>query len=38
VPDITECYRITGEDCDFIKLYLHSIDDLEPVLDGSGRR
>jgi Lrp/AsnC family transcriptional regulator, leucine-responsive regulatory protein len=32
-PEITECYRITGEDCYFIKVYLHSIDDLEPVLD-----
>ena len=33
VPSITECYRITGEDCYFVKLYLRSIDDLEPVLD-----
>jgi Lrp/AsnC family leucine-responsive transcriptional regulator len=33
VPNITECYRITGEDCYFIKVYLHSIDELEPVLD-----
>jgi Lrp/AsnC family transcriptional regulator, leucine-responsive regulatory protein len=33
VPNVTECYRITGEDCFFMKLYLHSIDDLEPVLD-----
>ena len=33
VPNVTECYRITGEDCYFIKLYLRSIDDLEPVLD-----
>jgi Lrp/AsnC family leucine-responsive transcriptional regulator len=33
VPEITECYRITGEDCYFIKLYLRSIDDLEPILD-----
>jgi Lrp/AsnC family transcriptional regulator, leucine-responsive regulatory protein len=33
VPNITECYRITGEDCFFMKVYLHSIDDLEPVLD-----
>src|ERR1700761_386103 len=33
VPAITECYRITGEDCYFIKLWLHSIDDLEPILD-----
>jgi Lrp/AsnC family leucine-responsive transcriptional regulator len=33
VPAITECYRITGEDCYFMKLHLHSIDELEPILD-----
>lgn len=33
VPEITECYRITGEDCYFMKLYLHSMDELEPLLD-----
>lgn len=33
VPNVTECYRITGEDCYFMKLYLRSIDDLEPILD-----
>ena len=33
VPEVTECYRITGEDCSFMKLYLRSIDDLEPILD-----
>jgi len=33
VPNVTECYRITGEDCYFLKLYLRSIDDLEPILD-----
>jgi Lrp/AsnC family leucine-responsive transcriptional regulator len=32
-PNVTECYRITGEDCYFIKLWLRSIDDLEPILD-----
>ncbi|HVA92642.1 MAG TPA: Lrp/AsnC family transcriptional regulator [Chloroflexota bacterium] len=32
-PEITECYRITGEDCYFMKLYLRSIDDLESILD-----
>ena len=32
-PEVTECYRITGEDCYFMKLYLRSIDDLEPILD-----
>lgn len=33
VPNVTECYRITGEDCYFMKLYLRSIDDLEDILD-----
>jgi Lrp/AsnC family leucine-responsive transcriptional regulator len=33
VPNVTECYRFTGEDCYFMKVYLHSIDDLEPLLD-----
>ena len=33
VPAITECYRITGEDCYFVKLHLRSIDELEPILD-----
>jgi Lrp/AsnC family leucine-responsive transcriptional regulator len=31
--EVTECYRITGEDCFFVKLHLRSIDDLEPLLD-----
>jgi Lrp/AsnC family transcriptional regulator, leucine-responsive regulatory protein len=33
VPEVTECYRITGEDCYFMKLYLRQIDELEPILD-----
>jgi len=33
VPNVTECYRITGEDCYFMTVYLRSIDDLEPILD-----
>ena len=33
VPEITECSRITGEDCYFMVLHLRSIDDLEAVLD-----
>jgi Lrp/AsnC family transcriptional regulator, leucine-responsive regulatory protein len=31
--EVVECYRITGEDCFFVKLHLRSIDDLEPLLD-----
>jgi Lrp/AsnC family leucine-responsive transcriptional regulator len=33
LPQVTECYRITGEDCYFMKVWLRSIDDLEPILD-----
>jgi Lrp/AsnC family transcriptional regulator, leucine-responsive regulatory protein len=33
VPNVTECHRITGEDCYFIKVYLRSIEELEPILD-----
>src|SRR5215475_3544984 len=33
IPEVTECHRITGEDCYFMKLYLRAIDDLEPILD-----
>jgi Lrp/AsnC family leucine-responsive transcriptional regulator len=32
-PEITECYRVTGEDCYIMKLYLRSMDDLEDILD-----
>jgi Lrp/AsnC family leucine-responsive transcriptional regulator len=33
IPEITECYRITGEDCYFMRAYLRSMDDLESILD-----
>jgi Lrp/AsnC family transcriptional regulator, leucine-responsive regulatory protein len=33
LPQVTECYRITGEDCFLIKLYAPAIDQLEAVLD-----
>jgi Lrp/AsnC family transcriptional regulator, leucine-responsive regulatory protein len=33
VPNVTECHRITGEDCYVMTVYLRSIDELEPVLD-----
>lgn len=33
VPNVTECYRITGEDCYFMKVWLRSIEELEPILD-----
>jgi Lrp/AsnC family leucine-responsive transcriptional regulator len=33
LPEVTECYRIKGEDCFFIRLYLRSFDELESLLD-----
>jgi Lrp/AsnC family leucine-responsive transcriptional regulator len=33
IPNVTECHRVTGEDCYFVKVYLRSIDELEPILD-----
>jgi Lrp/AsnC family transcriptional regulator, leucine-responsive regulatory protein len=33
LPQVTECYRITGEDCFLIKLHAPAIDELEAVLD-----
>ena len=32
-PEVGECHRITGEDCYLLRLHLHSIDDLEEILD-----
>jgi len=31
--EVGECYRITGEDCYLLRLYLRSIDELEDILD-----
>jgi Lrp/AsnC family transcriptional regulator, leucine-responsive regulatory protein len=33
IPEVVECYRITGEDCFFVKLHLRAMEDLEPILD-----
>jgi Lrp/AsnC family transcriptional regulator, leucine-responsive regulatory protein len=32
-PEVTECHRITGEDCFLFKVHLRAIDDLEEILD-----
>ena len=32
MPEVVD-YRITGEDCFFVKLHLRSMDDLEEILD-----
>ena len=33
LPQVTECHRITGEDCFLIKIHAHAIEDLEQTLD-----
>ena len=33
IPEIGECHRITGEDCFYLKVHLHSIDELSGLLD-----
>jgi Lrp/AsnC family transcriptional regulator, leucine-responsive regulatory protein len=33
IPQISECHRITGEDCFYMKVYLRSIDELSGLLD-----
>ncbi len=33
-PQVSECHRITGEDCFLLKVHGPSIEELESVLDG----
>ncbi|MBV9181394.1 MAG: Lrp/AsnC family transcriptional regulator [Acidobacteria bacterium] len=33
VPEVTECHRITGEDCFILKVFLKEISNLDRVLD-----
>lgn len=33
LPEVTECHRITGEDCFLIKIHARAIEDLEQTLD-----
>jgi Lrp/AsnC family transcriptional regulator, leucine-responsive regulatory protein len=33
VPQVTECYRITGEDCFILKVHLDTLDHIDLVLD-----
>ena len=33
IPEVSECHRITGEDCFFLKVHLRSIDELSGLLD-----
>ena len=32
-PQVSECHRVSGEDCFLLKVHVESIEDLEPVLD-----
>jgi Lrp/AsnC family leucine-responsive transcriptional regulator len=32
-PQVSECHRISGEDCFLLKVHVATIEDLEPVLD-----
>ena len=32
-PEVTECHRITGEDCFLVKVYVRAVEELEEVLD-----
>jgi Lrp/AsnC family leucine-responsive transcriptional regulator len=33
IPQISECHRITGEDCFYVKLHLRGIEELSGLLD-----
>jgi Lrp/AsnC family transcriptional regulator, leucine-responsive regulatory protein len=33
LPQVTECHRVTGEDCFLIKVHASALDELEEVLD-----
>jgi Lrp/AsnC family transcriptional regulator, leucine-responsive regulatory protein len=33
LPEVSECYRITGEDCFIMKVHLESLDRLDRILD-----
>jgi len=33
MPQVTECHRITGEDCFLMRLHLRSLDELDGLLD-----
>ena len=32
-PEVSECHRISGEDCFLIKIHAGAIEDLETILD-----
>jgi Lrp/AsnC family leucine-responsive transcriptional regulator len=33
MPQVTECHRVTGEDCFVMKIHIEALEQLDPVLD-----
>lgn len=33
IPEVTECHRVTGEDCFILKVFMKQVSDLDQVLD-----
>ena len=33
VPEVVECYRVTGEDCFLLKMHIPALEDLAAILD-----
>src|SRR5437762_1623105 len=33
IPQIVECYRMTGDDCFYFTMHLRTVAELEPILD-----
>lgn len=33
IPEVTECHRVTGEDCFIVKVYLPGLEQLDCILD-----
>lgn len=33
LPQVSECHRVTGEDCFLVKIHLESLDSLDRILD-----
>jgi Lrp/AsnC family leucine-responsive transcriptional regulator len=33
IPEIVECYRMTGDDCFYFTMHLRAVADLEPIID-----
>ncbi len=33
MPQVTECHRVTGEDCFILKIHIAALDQLDQVLD-----